>query len=132
MSTYVLATNAVSVSEQLCAYLRDELDGSDTVHAVNSQMGGVRSDSDEIREGREALAAVEEDLGDVATVETRQVVEGNEPAEDVLGTATEADADELVIGIRKRSRASRLILGSVAEDILRSSDIPMRVVPREG
>ncbi len=131
MTTYVLATNAPSVSETLCDHIRGEVGAGDTVHAVNSQEGGTNTGADEIRQGKEALRAVEEALGDVATVETRQIVEGNTPAEDVLATAEAVGSDQLVIGIRRRSRTSRLLFGSVATDILLTSEVPMRVVPRE-
>jgi len=131
MTTYVLATNAPSVSETLCDHIRDEVGEGDTVHAVNSQEGGTNTGADEIRQGKEALRVVEEALGDVATVETRQIVEGNTPAEDVLATVEAVESDQLVIGIRRRSRTSRLLFGSVATDILLASEVPMRVVPRE-
>ena len=46
-------------------------------------------------------------------------------------TAKAVESDQLVIGIRRRSRTSRLLFGSVATDILLTSEVPMRVVPRE-
>jgi nucleotide-binding universal stress UspA family protein len=128
---FVLATDAVETSEILCAYLRDRLAEDDAVHAVNSKRGGDASDADEIRAGEAALAAVEEALGDRVAVETHQYVRGNDPAEDVLEHATAVDADELVIGIRKRNPTAKVVFGSVAQDLLLGSDLPMRVVPRE-
>lgn len=130
---YVLATNSVRTSEVLCEYLRDRLAPGDAVHAVNSQRGGDRTDSVEIRDGENALAAVEDALGGVAdvTVETHQFVRGNPPAEDVLAYADDVDADEFVIGIRDRSPTAKVVFGSVAQDILLGSNLPMRVVPRE-
>ncbi|MFB9822782.1 universal stress protein [Halobaculum roseum] len=133
MMLYVLATNSVRTSEVLCEYLRDRLAPGDAVHAVNSQRGGDRTDSVEIRNGEDALAAVEDALGGVAdvTVETHQFVRGNPPAEDVLAYADDVDADEFVIGIRDRSPTAKVVFGSVAQDILLGSNLPMRVVPRE-
>ncbi|QZP39143.1 universal stress protein [Halobaculum magnesiiphilum] len=133
MMLYVLATNSVRTSEVLCEYLRDRLAPGDAVHAVNSQRGGDRTDSVEIRDGENALAAVEDALGGVAdvTVETHQFVRGNPPAEDVLAYADDVDADEFVIGIRDRSPTAKVVFGSVAQDILLGSNLPMRVVPRE-
>ncbi len=130
MTTYLLATNSPSVSERLCEHIYGEVDGSDTVYAVNSQVGGTDTDADDIQTGKNALQTVEDRLGDVTAVETRQIVEGNAPAEDVLEAADEVDADQLVLSIRDRSKTSRLVFGSVAEDILLTADIPMRVVPR--
>lgn len=131
MTTFVLATNARTVSETLSAYLKPRVGENDVVHAVNSQSGGSGTTARAVDRGKEALEAVAEELGDVTTVETHQLIRGNDPAPDVFSVADEVGADELVIGVRKRGQADRLIFGSVAEDILRQSDYPMRVVPRE-
>jgi nucleotide-binding universal stress UspA family protein len=131
MATYLLATNAPANSESLCAYLETRLEADDQVVAVNSQRGGDDSSADSIRLGREALDVVEEMLGDRATVETHQFIRGSDPAEDVLAAADEFDADELVIGVRKRNPTSKVVFGSVAQRILLTSNLPMAVVPQE-
>ena len=128
---FVLATDSVRTSDVLCSYLRDRLRESDEVHAVNSKRGGDATDADEIRAGEDALAAVEEALGDVVAVETHQYVRGNDAAADVLAHAETVDADELVLGVRKRNPTAKVVFGSVAQDLLLRSNIPMRVVPRE-
>lgn len=131
MTTFVLATNAVSVSETLCSYLQTVLDPDDIVYAVNSQRGGDNTSERVIADGKTALEVVPDRLGELATVETYQIIRGNSPAADIFDIAAEVDADELVIGVRKRSQTDRLLFGSVAQDIMRQSDYPMRVVPRE-
>ncbi|MBV0901538.1 universal stress protein [Haloarcula salina] len=131
MTTFVLATNAVSVSETLCSYLQRVLDAEDVVYAVNSQRGGANTSERAIADGKTALEVVPDRLGEQATVETYQIIRGNSPATDIFDIAAEIDADELVIGVRKRSQTDRLLFGSVAQDIMRQSDYPMRVVPRE-
>lgn len=130
---YVLPTNSVRTSEVLCAYLRDRLAPGDAVHATNSQRGGDATSSVDIRGGEDALAAVEDALGDApdVAVETHQLVRGNAPAEDVLAYAADVGADEFVIAIRDRSPTAKVVFGSVAQDILSGSNLPMRVVPRE-
>ncbi|QLG63306.1 universal stress protein [Halorarum salinum] len=128
---FVLATDSVHTSELLCGYLRVRLQEGDEVHAVNSKRGGDRTDADEMREGEDALEAVEQRLADVVPVEVHQYVRGNDPAEDVLAHAGKVDADELVVGIRKRNPTAKVVFGSVAQDVLLRSNLPMRVVPRE-
>ncbi|WP_313691296.1 universal stress protein [Halorarum halobium] len=128
---FVLATDSVSTSAVVCSYLRDRLRADDEVHAVNSKEGGGATAADEMRAGEDALEAVVDELGDDVTVETHQYVRGNEPAEDVLAHAEKVDADELVMGIRKRNPTSKIVFGSVAQDLLLESNLPMRVVPRE-
>ena len=48
----------------------------------------------------------------------RQLVRGNEPAEDLISVANETDADLIVIGLRRRTPVGKLILGSNARRIL--------------
>lgn len=126
---YVLATNSVTRSEALCEYLRTRIDGTDVVHAVNSQRGGDRTTQGELDRGEEALDVVDARLSDVAEVHCHQIVRGNDPTEDLLEFVHRHDSDEIVMGIRKRSATSKLVFGSVAQDILMTADVPMRVVP---
>ncbi|MFC7071272.1 universal stress protein [Halobaculum lipolyticum] len=126
---YVLATNSVERSEALCAYLVPRVDDGDTVHAVNSQRGGDRTSQEQLDLGTEALAVVNERLSPVTAVETHQLVRGNSPAEDVLAFVDRYEADEIVMGVRKRTPASKILFGSVAQDVLANSPVPMRVVP---
>jgi nucleotide-binding universal stress UspA family protein len=132
MTTFVLATNSVHTSATLCDYLEPHLDPDDAVHAVNSQHGGDETSAADVRDGEDALNAVRARLSAVANVETEQLVRGNDPAEDVLEYVEEVDADELVIGVRKRNPTAKVVFGSVARSILLNADVPMRVVPREG
>ncbi len=117
----------------LCEYLRDRLAPGDEVHAINSHVGGDQTSSEAIRDGEGALDAVADAFEDVAdaTVTTHQFVRGNDPGTDVLAYAEEVNADELVIGIRKRSPTAKVVFGSVAQDLLLESNRPLRVVPRE-
>jgi universal stress protein A len=52
------------------------------------------------------------------------------PADDIVATAKEWDADLLVVGTHRRGGLGRLVLGSVAEGILRHSPCPVLVVPK--
>jgi nucleotide-binding universal stress UspA family protein len=131
MTTYVLATNHVDTSAVLCDYLQSRLAADDTVHAVNSLVGGSETSSEDVLDGEEALNVVSSRLGGVTEVETHQFVRGNDPDEDVLSYAEEVDADELVIGIRKRNPTSKVVFGSTAQSILLNANVPMAVVPLE-
>ena len=53
--------------------------------------------------------------------------EGN-PQEDILETAKDWNADLLVLGTHGRTGLKHLLMGSVAERVLRHSDIPVMVV----
>jgi nucleotide-binding universal stress UspA family protein len=51
------------------------------------------------------------------------------PVESVLDAAKEAGADYVVIGTHGRTGFARLVIGSVAERLVRLSSIPVIVVP---
>ncbi|WP_416840787.1 universal stress protein [Haloferax sp. DFSO52] len=131
MATYVMGTNSVHTSAELCDYLSRRIETGDIVHVVNSHVGGDSTDSDDVRDGDDALNVVTSRLGDFVTVETHQFIRGNDPAKDILECADEHGADEIIIGVRKRNPTSKIVFGSTAQDVLLRSNIPMSVVPLE-
>ena len=48
----------------------------------------------------------------------RELVRGQSPSEDIVQTADEEEADLIVIGLRRRTRTGKFLLGSNAHDIL--------------
>ncbi len=53
------------------------------------------------------------------------------PALQVLDAATQFHADRIILGTRSRSKLSKLLLGSVAEQVLRSANLPVITVGPE-
>lgn len=98
---------------------------------INSNRGG-RDVEDETAKAAEAeLQRARDDLtAEGLTVDVRQLVRGNEPAEDLIAVATETDADLIVIGLRRRTPVGKLILGSNAQRIL--LDAPCAVLAVKG
>jgi nucleotide-binding universal stress UspA family protein len=60
--------------------------------------------------------------------ELRQLVRGNEPAEEVVETADEVGAELIVIGMRHRSAVGKFLLGSTAQRILLDAHCPVLAV----
>ena len=86
---------------------------------INSNRGGRDFDDDTVRAAESELQRAQDELtGAGLTVEVRQLVRGNEPAEDLIAVANETDADLIVIGLRRRTPVGKLILGSNAQRIL--------------
>ena len=54
---------------------------------------------------------------------------GGDAAEAIAAVATARHADEIVVGSR-RSGLARVLLGSVARDLIRLADVPVTVIPR--
>jgi nucleotide-binding universal stress UspA family protein len=129
MTTYVVGTNSVHTSATICDYLGTRVGQGDTVVAVNSHRGGDDTSPEDIRDGEDALNAVAARLGERCTVETHQFVRANDPEEDLLRAVEEFDADELVIGIRKRNPTAKVVFGSTAQSVLLNASVPMAVVP---
>ena len=60
--------------------------------------------------------------------DTRQLVRGFEPAEDLISIAEANNAGLLVIGLRRRSPVGKLILGSNAQRVLLDAPCPVLAV----
>ena len=86
---------------------------------INSNRGGRDFDDETTKAAEAELQRAQDELtSDGLTVDVRQLVRGNEPAEDLIAVATETDADLIVIGLRRRTPVGKLILGSNAQRIL--------------
>jgi nucleotide-binding universal stress UspA family protein len=81
---------------------------------------------DERVEFEEIDAAVRaaEHLEDEGITVTRSVDDGS-VAEQIVRTATEFGADEIVVGGRKRSGIAKVLLGSIAQDVMLSAEQPV-------
>ena len=98
---------------------------------INSNRGGRDFDDEANRSAEEELQRITDELsGEGLEVEVRQLIRGNEPAEDLIAVAGETDADLIVIGLRRRTPVGKLILGSNAQRIL--LDAPCAVLAVKG
>ncbi len=96
---------------------------------INSQRGGKDFDPDEAAKFEAELERVDRQLKAAGLDhEVRQLVKGNEPAEDLIEVAEAEDADFIVIGLRRRTPVGKLILGSNAQRILLDATCPVLAV----
>jgi nucleotide-binding universal stress UspA family protein len=92
---------------------------------ISSHRGGKDFDADEAGQFESELTRVKAMLDDQGLQhEVRQLVRGNDPAEDLISVAEEENADFIVIGLRRRSPVGKLILGSNAQRILLDASGP--------
>lgn len=77
------------------------------------------------QQGKRAVQAVEEAVGDLP-IET-SVIEGS-PSKEIVSYAEDEDCDVIVMGTHGRSGVDRLLLGSVAERVIRSAKAPVLTV----
>ena len=99
---------------------------------INSNKGGSHLEEEDAIEHERELAAVRADL-DAAGIEheVRQLVRGQDPADDLIAVAEETGADFIVIGLRRRTPVGKLILGSNAQRILLDAPCPVLAVKAE-
>ena len=92
----------------------------------------VSTRSDEPAEQRHdlevALGAVHSELEESGIEHEIRVLVGGDVAEDLLSTAEEAEAQLVVIGLRRRSPVGKLILGVNAQRVLFDSPCPVLTV----
>lgn len=89
---------------------------------INSDRDGAGKDSDELDRLGDELRSQGLD------VKVRQLIRGNEPAEDLIAVADEVNAELIVIGLRRRTPVGKLILGSNAQRILLDAACPVLAV----
>ncbi len=77
-------------------------------------------------EGETALRAVERRAPD--DIRLRTAILDGSPAREIVDHAVETGADLLVMGTHGRSGVDRLLLGSVAERVVRTSPVPVLTV----
>ena len=97
------------------------LRGTDLV-VINSTRDGAGEDSEQLQRLGDDLKA------QGVTVTVRQLIRGNEPAEDLISVADEISAELIVIGLRRRTPVGKLILGSNAQRILLDAPCPVLAV----
>ena len=91
-------------------------------------MGPLQLDSvDELKQASQNfLEKVKRHLGDDKIL---TVIKEGEFAEIILETATELDADIIVMGSHSTKWLENIVMGSVTADVLKKTTIPMFIIP---
>jgi nucleotide-binding universal stress UspA family protein len=95
-----------------------------TTIPMDASLDGIHGLMEE--EGETAMEEADRLLPEDVTVE-RTISEG-EPAREIVDCAREADCDVIVMGTHGRGGLDRLLLGSVAEHVVRRSSVPVVTV----
>lgn len=129
------ANRAVPFASRLCAaggaivLLRAVLDPSQLVvtNAAAARIAAARQRA-AVREAEQDLSVIAERIrAEGIDVATR--VEQRDAARAILQTATEVQADLIVMATHGRPAPLRAVLGSVAEEVLRRSRAPLLLIP---
>ncbi len=83
---------------------------------VSSLVGGNETSSETIEEARQGLEHVERILEhEKIPHEAHLLIRGLTPGEDLVQFADEVAADEIILGIRKKSKVGKLLFGSTVQ-----------------
>jgi nucleotide-binding universal stress UspA family protein len=79
---------------------------------------------------REILEAEQRSLegAGMADTQIQLVVEVGQPVETITEIASQADVDQIIIGSHGRTGLQRIIVGSVAEHVMRAVSMPVTIV----
>jgi nucleotide-binding universal stress UspA family protein len=93
---------------------------------ISSSEGGKGEKLEDINKIKHDLEAIQENLSmDGIGGRVEQLARGLTPGEDIVLFAEENDIDQIYVGIRKKSRTSKLILGSTAQYIILKAKCPV-------
>jgi nucleotide-binding universal stress UspA family protein len=99
------------------------------VTVVTSLTGGSATHAQEVEEANEDLEFAKKLFDDDGVAcETKLLVRGMTPGEDLVDYATEKAADEIIIGIKRRSKVGKLLFGSNAQYIILKAPCPVVTV----
>jgi nucleotide-binding universal stress UspA family protein len=99
------------------------------VHVVTSLEGGSGETIEEISAATENLKFAQEFLErDGIKCKTEQLVRGLTPGEDLVKFATENEIDHLFVGIEKKSKTHKVLLGSTAQYVILKAPCPVTSV----
>ncbi|OQX27532.1 MAG: universal stress protein UspA [Desulfobacteraceae bacterium IS3] len=96
------------------------------VYVVTSMIGGRDIPQEDFRLAEKELAYAENLLkAEEIPCEARVLVGGLSPGEALVEFAKEHKIDEIIVGVRKKSRLEKLVLGSTAQYIILNSPCPV-------
>jgi len=96
---------------------------------VTSKATGTAEETDEIRKAEKLLeeAKAEAERAGVAC-RTHLLIRGNSAGEDIVAFADENAIDLIVVGVKRRSRVGKILMGSSAQYVILKAGCPVLTV----
>jgi len=96
------------------------------VDAVTSMFGAKNNQYDDVRQAELGLeyakALLEEDN---IHCETHLLIRGLSPGEDLVQFAEDNQINEIIVGVRRRSKVGKLLMGSTAQHVILNAPCPV-------
>jgi nucleotide-binding universal stress UspA family protein len=100
-----------------------------SIVVISSTGGGFGEKPSDIEKAQKDLAAAQQILLKAGVVyECNQLARGLNAGEDLVRFAAEHEVDQIFVGIEKRSRTQKLLLGSTAQYIILNAACPVVTV----
>jgi len=98
----------------------------DKLFFIHSLFGGDKTTQEEIRRGEKLLEnAARKAEAAMVEYETHLLIRGKEPGDDIVEFSKNTKAQLIVIGVRKRRPAGKLLFGSVAQHVILHAEQPV-------
>jgi nucleotide-binding universal stress UspA family protein len=98
------------------------------VLVITSLTGGSVTHAVEVEQATEELAEIKNAFPESIPCETKLLVRGMNPGEDIVAYAEEQGVDEIVIGVKRRSKVGKLLFGSNAQCVIIKASCPVVTV----
>lgn len=124
---FLVAYNGSDVSQAALSLARTYADlfGA-SVLVVTSLPGGTGEKPEQIGKANKDLAYAKQFFKEKGiSCEIHQLARGMEPGEDLVLFAEQNDVDQIFVGIEKKSRTQKIILGSNAQYIILKAPCPV-------
>jgi len=129
----MVAYNGTNVSKSALKLARDyaQIFNADVI-ILNSSEGGSHETAKEIMDIQESMSFAEQFMAEKNIhCETHQLARGFTPGEDIVQFAKDHHIDQIYVGIKKRSRVQKLIMGSTAQYVILKAKCPVITVNYE-
>ncbi len=99
------------------------------IELVTSMEKGTESQREEIEAAEKDLEKEKKRLkGEGIPCQTHLLIRGLSPGEDLIEFAEENEVEEIVIGIRRKSKVGKLVFGSTAQFVILTASCPVVTV----
>lgn len=99
------------------------------LYVVTSMSKGTESQLHDIQEKEKELEDIKKKLqAQDIDCDTILLIRGVDAGHDLVEFANENDVDEIFVGVKKRSRVEKMILGSTAQHVILHANCPVTTV----